>query len=62
MSGYPGICYTQIMKTYYMSAVKVGSGDLSIDEFLKIQDKRYSQLLYIIYYFLRGCQPPAKSE
>ena len=47
--------YKQANKTHYMSAGfagqhVVGFGDLSADVFLEVQNKRYSQLLYLICY------------
>ena len=32
----------------------VGFGDLSIDVFLEVQDKRYSEILYLIDYIAYG--------
>ena len=51
--------YKQIKKTYYMSAGfagrhVVGFGDLSIDISLEVQNKRYSQILYLIDYIAYG--------
>ena len=34
--------YNKVKKTYYMSAGEVDFGDLSIDMFLEVQDKKYS--------------------
>ena len=51
--------YKKIKKTYYMSAGfagrhVVGFEDLSIDVFLEVQNKRYSQILYLIDYVVPG--------
>ena len=51
--------YENVKKTYYMSAGfagphVVGFGDLSIDVFLEVQNKRYSQILYLIDYIAYG--------
>ena len=32
----------------------VGFGDLSIDDFLEVQNKKYSQILYLIDYTVHG--------
>ena len=53
--------YKQIKKTYYMSVGfagrhVVGFEELSIDVFLEVQDKRYSQILYLIDYIAHGLQ------
>ena len=47
--------YTQAPKTHYMSAGEtgrhvVGFLDLLIDVFLEVQNKRYSQICYLIDY------------
>ena len=51
--------YKQVKKTYYMSAGfagrhLVGFGDLNIDIFLEVQDKKYSQILHLIDYVVPG--------
>ena len=51
--------YKKVKKTYYMSAGfagrhVVGFEDLSIDVFLEVQNKRYSQILYLIDYVVPG--------
>ena len=51
--------YTKVKKTYYMSAGFAGRhvvdfGDLNIDISLEVQDKRYSQALYLIDYVVPG--------
>ena len=40
--------YQQVKNTYYMSAGVVDCGDLSIDTFLEVQSKAYSQVVYLI--------------
>ena len=45
--------YTKVKKTYYMSAGEagwhvVGFGDLSIDVFLEVPNKKHSWILYLI--------------
>ena len=51
--------YKQAKKTYYMLAGFVGQHvvsfeDLNIDIFLEVQNKRYSQILYLIEYVVPG--------
>ena len=51
--------YTKVKKTYYMSAGfagrhVVGFGDLNIDIILEVQNKGYSQILYLIGYIDYG--------
>ena len=51
--------YKKVKKTYYMSAGfagqhVVGFGDLNIDIFLEVQNRRYSQILYLIDYVVPG--------
>jgi hypothetical protein len=53
--------YKQVKKTCYMSAGfasrhVVGFGDLSVDFVLEVQNKRYSQILYLIDYIAHGLQ------
>ena len=43
------------MKNYDIRPEVVGSGDVSIDVFLEVQDQRYSKLLYLIDYI--ACEP-----
>ena len=42
------------MSAGFASQHVVGFGDLSIDVFLEVQDKRYSQILYLIDYIAYG--------
>ena len=42
--------YNKIKKTYEAGRHVVGFGDSSIDVFLEVQSKQYSQILYLIYY------------
>ena len=50
--------YKQVQQTDYMSAGfaghVVGFGDLNVDIFLEVQNKRYSQILYLIDYVVPG--------
>ena len=51
--------YEEVKKTYYMSAGfadrnVVDFGDFNIDTFLEVQDKQYSQILYLIDYVVPG--------
>ena len=51
--------YKKVKKTYYVSAGFAGQhvvdfGDLNIDIFLEVQDKKYSQRLYLIDYIAYG--------
>ena len=51
--------YKKVKKTYYLSASfasrhGVGLGDFSIHIFLEVQNERYSQILYLIYYIAFG--------
>ena len=51
--------YKNVKKTYYMSAGFAGRhvldfGDLNIDVFLEVQNKRHSELLYRIDYVVPG--------
>ena len=51
--------YKQVNTIYYMSAGfagqhVVGFEDLSIDIFLEVQNKEYSQILYLIDYVVPG--------
>ena len=45
----------KVKKTYYMLAgFVVGFEDLNIDIFLEVQNKRYSQILYLIDHVVPG--------
>ena len=51
--------YKKVKKACYMSAGFAGRhvvdfGDLNIDLFLEVQNKRYSQILYLIDYVVPG--------
>ena len=51
--------YEKVKKTYYMLAGFAGQHvvsfeDLNIDIFLEVQNKRYSQILYLIDYVVPG--------
>ena len=51
--------YEKVKKTYYMLAGFAGRhvvdfGDLNIDIFLEVQNKTYSQILYLIDYVVPG--------
>ena len=51
--------YKKVENTYYMSAGfagqhVVGFQDLNIDTFLEVQNKRYSQILYLRDYVVPG--------
>ena len=51
--------YKKVKKTYYMLAGFAGQHvvsfeDLNIDIFLEVQNKRYSQILYLIDYVVHG--------
>ena len=51
--------YKQVKKTYYMLAGEAGQyvvsfEDLNIDIFLEVQNKRYSQILYLMDYVVPG--------
>ena len=51
--------YETVKKSYYMSAGFAGRhvvdfGDLNIDILLQVQDKKYSQMLYLIDYVVPG--------
>ena len=51
--------YKDVKKTYYVSPGfdhrhVVGLGDLSIDVFLEVQNKEYSQILHLIDYVAPG--------
>ena len=51
--------YKQVKKTYYMLAGfagqhVVGFLDFFIDIFLEVQNKKYSQILYLIHYVVPG--------
>ena len=57
--GPPGKHPQQVRKTYYMSVGfagrhAVGAGDLSIHVFLEVQNKRYSQISYLVDYIAYG--------
>ena len=51
--------YEKVKKTYYMLAGFAGQHvvsfeDLNIEIFLEVQNKRYSQILYLIDYVVPG--------
>ena len=51
--------YKQVKKTYYIMAGFAGQHvvsveDLNIDIFLEVQNKKYSQILYLIDYVVPG--------
>ena len=59
--------YLQIKKTCYMSAGfagghVVGFGDLSMDVFLEVQNKRYTYICYLIVYTAHGLHFGMKCE
>ena len=54
--------YKKVKKTHYMSAGEVGFGVLNIDIFLEVQNKRHSQILYLIDYIVIRSQKNVRQQ